>query len=115
MRCESNYQCPVNFFCWYKSASDKNENNGAGIKKCLKLYEGEDGDTFGWLGNYDLASYTQNGKFCKSGLAYNSAKGEAKCTKTLEITHPDETGPLEAPYKCKPANSDKKCKINMDI
>ena len=54
----------------------------------MKLYNGEDNATFGWDGAYDLASYTQNGKYCKSGLAYNSAKGEAKCTSTEKVTHP---------------------------
>jgi hypothetical protein len=70
----------------------------------MKLYNGEDNATFGWDGVYDLASYTQNGKFCKSGLAYNSAKGEAKCTSTEQITHPKQDGPLDpnTGYKCSP-------------
>jgi len=90
----------------------------------MKLYDGDKMKTFGWEGGYTLKDYTQNGKFCKSGLAYNSGPGEAQCTEVDDgddshlpgkITHPSNDKPLEAPYACDPKNADLKCKIEFEI
>ena len=89
------------------------------MKRCLEIYSQEDGTQFGWQ-NVEgtsaaptLADYTHNGKFCKSGLAYQSANNQATCVSASSITQASET--LAEPYKCDPIDPDIMCNINFDI
>jgi len=36
----------------------------------MEMYSAEVGTKFGWSGEEELSDYTQNGKYCKSGLAF---------------------------------------------
>lgn len=72
--------------------------------------------TFGWQfvsedQSFTLDDYTQNGKYCTSGLAYKSSGNTAKCTKTdkvyhdwLKVENSDEFAYSEifSPFKCEP-------------
>lgn len=66
VECTDDFQCPVTHYCWYKSKAEKQ----AGKRRCMEMYSRHEGATFGWEGSEDLEGYTQNGKFCLSGLAY---------------------------------------------
>jgi len=74
--CEEDYQCGVTHYCWFDSKADK----ATSTRRCLELYSQEVGTTFGWSGSTAVDDYTQNGKFCKSGLAFRLTADEAKCT-----------------------------------
>jgi hypothetical protein len=79
--CSSDYECSISSYCWYASPTDRQYS----IMKCLPLYSQEDGTIFGWYSNASvtnltLADYTQNGKYCASGLAYQFSPFGAKCT-----------------------------------
>jgi len=64
--CNEDYQCPITHYCWYHTKLDR----GKGVKKCMEMYSAEVGTKFGWSGDEELSDYTQNGKYCKSGLAF---------------------------------------------
>jgi len=42
--CERDHECLPVSFCWFKSAADVVSN----VKKCMKKYDLETGETFGW-------------------------------------------------------------------
>jgi hypothetical protein len=68
--CSTDYDCHPKTFCWYKYSSDVND----GVKRCLSKYSQDVGANFGWLsitGNA-LDDAVLNGKFCKTGWAWNS-------------------------------------------
>ena len=74
--CEEDYQCPITHFCWYKSKQEKESN----VKRCMEMYSQETGIKFGWHqenAEASLDDYTQNGKFCQYGLAFQSDSNEA--------------------------------------
>lgn len=54
----------------------------------METYLAEDGTKFGWMANDldtatpDLEDFRRNGRYCASGLAYESSKGEATCVST---------------------------------
>ena len=70
------------------------------------MYLADDGTKFGWdsesTTNPDLVDYRQNGQYCISGLAYNSAENEATCVSTSQVTFNDVV--LDNPYKCDPTH-----------
>lgn len=79
--CGSDYECSIASYCWYASPTDRQYS----ITKCLPLYSQDDDTIFGWysnasVANLTLADYTQNGKYCASGLAYQFSQFGAKCT-----------------------------------
>ena len=71
--CSDDYQCKITHYCWFATKEGKAANK----KKCMKMYSQENGTKFGWSGEKKLADYTHNGKFCKSGLAFNVAPNES--------------------------------------
>jgi hypothetical protein len=84
------------------------------------MYSSKDFKTFGWAFTgkdqaYSKQDYIQNGKFCESGLAYNSALNEAKCTSTFQVLHDSEVNPISDPYLCSPMNPNEKCRLKFEI
>ena len=71
--CSDDFQCKITHYCWFASKAKKDSNK----KNCMMMYSQDDGVKFGWSGSTKLADYEQNGKFCKSGLAFKTAAGEA--------------------------------------
>jgi hypothetical protein len=71
---------------------------------CLPYYSAIDGTKFGWFSSSSETpteeDFKKNGRFCSSGIAYNSDKNEATCTSSTGIFYNDE--PLDAPYSCDP-------------
>lgn len=55
------------------------------------IHQAEDGTKFGWRSSVDgthylkLEDYEQNGRFCKSGLAYESKKDTATCVSATNV------------------------------
>lgn len=81
------------------------------------MYKAKDDTKFGWYSK-DLKEPTEedfkrNGRFCKSGLAYQSAANEATCVSTSGIWFQNKK--LNEPYKCSPQNPADKCTIYFDI
>ena len=79
--CDEDFQCGIDHFCWYGSKEDRASEK----RTCLELYSQEKGTSFGWFGGNKLKDYTQNGRYCLSGLAYQvgpGATGEARCSET---------------------------------
>lgn len=103
--CEEDYQCGITHYCWFASKEDKT----ADTRRCLEIYSQEVGTTFGWKGGKQLPDYTQNGKFCKSGLAFQVASGQAQCTQTNKIMFDSQE--LASPYACTATDPNKRCKI----
>ena len=75
----------------------------------MPLYNQPDGYKFGWklINSTDkkkpnLIYYEQNGKPCKSGLAFNSNPDEVTCV-TVDSVWQDKTKLIE-PYKCDPTD-----------
>ena len=113
------------------------EDVDAETKKCMKLFSAKSDPpaaTFGWKlvsedGGYTLEDYAQNGKYCSSGLAYNSLANQAKCTQTKKVFHDwqeiensdseEESQYVQneifSPYKCEPQDPNMKCKIQFHI
>jgi len=88
----------------------------------MPLYSADLFQEFGWAFTsqnkslaYSLEDYQQNGKYCKSGLAYQAGKNTAKCTEVEDVYQGTDGGPLPAPYKCNPKNPHKKCKLAFTI
>lgn len=107
--CTSDYQCGITHFCWYKNKEERVD----GTKRCMKMYSQEKGTSFGWFQEDEkvatLQDYTQNGKYCESGLAFPFTENEAKCTKTDEIKFDNVA--VAAPYNCTASDPNKKCQI----
>jgi len=57
----------------------------------METYQSEDGTKFGWQSaventtSPDLEDYRKNGRYCISGLAYESAKNEATCVSATQV------------------------------
>mgnify|MGYP003331206010 CR=1 FL=1 len=86
----------------------------------MSMYSGKDFATFGWAFTgkdqaYSKEDYIQNGKFCESGLAYNSSLNEAKCTSTVIVNHGDSEVAISDPYLCSPMNPNDKCKLKFIV
>jgi hypothetical protein len=110
--CSEDYQCgttaaagespafTISAFCWYNTSADVPINN----KMCLPYYSAIDGTKFGWFSSSSETpteeDFKKNGRFCSSGIAYNSDKNEATCTSSTGIFYNDE--PLDTPYSCDP-------------
>jgi hypothetical protein len=81
----------------------------------MPLYSAELFTEFGWFtekkDSYTFEDYKRNGKFCKSGLAYNNKKDTAKCTTVDEVYQGKGGGPLPVPYMCNPKDPHLKCKL----
>ena len=93
----------------------------------MELYSQKPGTKFGWLQeegiHYDilldlvtneptkkratLAEYTQNGKYCLEGLAFQVDTNEAQCTSTNAIKFDGKVA--NAPYNCTATDPNKKC------
>ena len=72
----------------------------------MDLYSADEGTVFGWE-QLDpskpptLQDYTQNGKFCSSGLAYAIDKDSARCSK-FEAMHWDGNKLTDDRFPCNP-------------
>ena len=75
----------------------------------MEMFSRHEGATFGWSGPTGLDDYTQNGKFCKSGLAFKLGEDEAQCTKTNKIMFDGRE--TNAPYNCTATDPNKRCQI----
>ena len=42
--CDDEMQCDPSSFCWFEKEADKKEN----VRKCLKMYNQDIGQQFGW-------------------------------------------------------------------
>ena len=80
--------CPINNFCWYATPNDVKDSK----RTCSEKYTLEIDATFGWKAvnttdplNPNLLDYTFNGKYCKTGLAFNSNINEAKCVNVTQV------------------------------
>lgn len=77
------------------------------------MYSQGKGTQFGWYqessGNASLDEYTQNGKFCISGLAFPVNDKMAQCTETNRILFDGQE--TNNPYNCTATDPDKKCQI----
>ena len=84
----------------------------------METYLAEDGTKFGWeaaisdTNSPDLEDYRRNGHYCASGLAYESAKGEATCVSTSQVVFNGKV--LDETYACDPMDPDVKCYIKFD-
>ena len=103
--CTEDYQCPITHYCWYASKTDKVANT----KRCMEMYSRHKGTLFGWSGSNTLVDYTQNGKFCLSGLAFEVDEDEAQCTETNNIKFDGRE--TNAPYNCTATDPNKMCSI----
>ena len=67
----------------------------------MQKFSAEDLNTFGWKSLYGdiVQDIIQNGKFCKNGLAYNSATNTATCFSISKITNQNGVV-LQSPYAC---------------
>ena len=112
--CTEDYQCQITHYCWYKTVEDRD----AGTKKCMEMYSQEKGTQFGWYQDpkndkATLEEYTQNGKYCLSGLAFKKKEGNiAQCTTTDKIMFDFEE--TNAPYNCTATDPNKKCQIAFE-
>ena len=82
------------------------------------MYSQEKGTQFGWYQDpkndkATLEEYTQNGKYCLSGLAFKKKDGNiAQCTTTDKIMFDFEE--TNAPYNCTATDPNKKCQIAFE-
>tara|TARA_B110000285_G_C15074352_1_gene589852 strand:- start:416 stop:748 length:333 start_codon:yes stop_codon:yes gene_type:complete len=85
--------------CWYSDEDYKIHK----IKTCMPLYSQDDGATFGWASqgederaagkknlNPTLEDFKNNGRYCKSGLAYPAGDNLAVCTSFTEMWFYDD-------------------------
>lgn len=112
--CDDEYMCPVNNFCWYATPDDVK----VGRRTCLEKYTMEIDDTFGWKAvnttdslSPNLVDFTFNGKYCKTGLAFNSNMYEATCVNVIKVMQ--GTDELRAPYACDPTDPRILCQLNF--
>lgn len=120
----------IDHFCWYLTGDDVDSDT----KKCMKMYSAKSDPPaaqFGWQfvsqnAGFTLEDYTQNGKYCESGLAYKGQGNTAKCTQTKKVYHDwlkiensrnDDYAYSEIfqPYKCEPQNPNMNCKLQFHI
>lgn len=95
--------------CWYKTPAEKAANK----KRCMEVYSQEDGATFGWaqaITPPTFPDYEQNGRYCKSGLAYGDGD-KATCVSTYGISFDGELTSAEEHWPCTPGDPLKKCNI----
>jgi hypothetical protein len=79
----------------------------------MPMYQAPDGTTFGWFSKNNNANpteddYIANGKFCITGMAFNSNLNEATCTSATNVTFNGKV--LKSPYPCDPTDPTKKCR-----
>lgn len=86
--CDDDYMCPVNNFCWYATPQDVK------LKKrtCLEKYTKDIDEVFGWKAvnstdplKPNMIDFTFHGKYCKTGLAFNSEINEARCVNVTQV------------------------------
>ena len=80
----------------------------------MPMYQQPVGTTFGWFSknnnlNPTEADYIANGKFCSTGMAFNSNLNEATCTIGTYVSFNGRN--LSEPYPCDPSDPTKKCRI----
>lgn len=54
MTCQTDYECKVDHFCWYRSPVDAKEKR----KTCMKLYKADLFEEFGWAFVSENEKYT---------------------------------------------------------
>ena len=85
----------------------------------MDLYSQTDGTTFGWeqldpAKPPTLLDYTQNGKFCSSGLAYAINKDAARCTKFSKMFW-DGNELTDERFPCNPKDQNKICQLKFHV
>ena len=109
----SQYPFTLSAFCWYNTSADVPINN----KMCLPYHSASDGTTFGWFSKNSTfpteEDFKNNGRFCTSGIAFNSDKNTAQCTSSTGIFY--NNAPLEAPYACDPRFPYNYCQIRFNL
>ena len=106
--CAEDFECGITHFCWYASKADRDVEQ----KRCIEMYSQENGATFGWMQKGEDATiddHQHNGKYCKSGLAFEVSENQSQCTETTAIKFQDEV--LDVPYECDPTDPFYKCQI----
>jgi len=75
----------------------------------MPIYSQDHGTTFGWKSdnteNPTKEDFEQNGKYCKSGLAYPVDNDEARCTTFKEMKFDGEV--TNNPFECNPTDQSK--------
>ena len=83
----------------------------------MELYSADNFVEFGWYSESEtkplLQDFKDNGRFCKSGVAYPTSPYDAKCTSTEMIKWDGDI--LESPYACDPENQDISCELHFKI
>ena len=109
-QCTEDIQCDQQSYCWYQNAAAVRSN----ITTCMPMYQQNVGTVFGWFSknnnlNPTEDDYIANGKFCSTGMAFNSNLNEATCTSGTYVTFNGRN--LTQPYPCDPSDPTKKCRI----
>lgn len=111
--CSTDFDCHPKAYCWYKYAADLK----TGYKRCLTKYSQETGTNFGWesiTGN-QLDDAVRNGKFCKTGWAWNSDGADtAQCTKITSVVT-DMGTEMKTPYECTATMDNNYCQYYLDF
>lgn len=115
--------------CWYSDEEYRKHD----IKTCMPLYSQDDGATFGWRAEHaeklkqpdkpTLEDFKENGRYCKSGLAYPAGEYLAVCTSFSKMMYYDdeekkstELKPTEnGAYKCNPEKQQNVCQLHFNI
>lgn len=62
-----------------------------------------------------LEDYARNGRYCKSGLAYQGTRTEAVCADAAETEIRYKGEVLESPYACDPTDAEAFCEIHFKV
>ena len=108
--CHEDFECGPSAYCWYATPSDVDTST----TRCLPMYSQAPGTNMGWYSVYSnnassltVADYTQNGKYCQSGIAFPIANNSGNCTATDRIVYQGQN--LSDPYPCDPTNQTARC------
>jgi len=92
----------------------------------MPLYSQDDGATFGWFSKDpkqpQLADFKENGRYCKSGLAYPASDNLAVCTSFTQMDYYDATTKkaskmeeIDGAYPCSPEDQANVCQLRFKI
>jgi len=95
----------------------------------MPLYSQDDGATFGWSSENakdlkfpSLADFKENGRYCKSGLAYPASDDLAVCTSFTEMMYYNAADKkstklekINGAYRCSPEDQANLCQLHFQI